>query len=72
MKNERGFKMICRKEQFHSMYTQYKLRKLFLDYTNRAIYKSWNNWCFKVSGNAIYYFEKGYDEDYVKRSAIND
>lgn len=64
--------MLCRKEQFFSMYTEYPFRKLIRDFGSRAVYKHWNNWCFRVRGNAQYYFEKGYDEDYAKRSARND
>lgn len=54
-------------EQFFSMYTEYKLRKLFRDYTQRSFYKNWANWCFRRSGNAVYEFDKGYDEDFGKR-----
>ena len=54
-----------RGEQFFSMYTQYYLRKVLRDYTHRAIYKHWNNWCFK-GGRGLYCFDKGYDEDYAK------
>lgn len=53
-----------RKEQFHSMYTQWWMRKVFRDYTYRSWYKHWNGWCCKKNGK--YCFEKGYNEDYVK------
>ena len=53
------------REQFHSMYTEYSLRKIVRDNTPRCSYKHWNNWCFR-GGNGLYCFEKGYDEDYAK------
>lgn len=52
-------------EQFHSMYTQYRIRCVIVDCTKRAVYKHWNNWCFR-GGRGLYCFEKGYDEDYAK------
>lgn len=58
------------KEQFYSMYTQYSWRIVIRNYTHRRVYKHWNNWCVKGS-NGKYCFEKGYDEDYVKRY-LND
>lgn len=60
-------RMIGRGEQFHSMYTEYWLRKVFQDHTHRAIYKHWNSWCFH-KGRGLYCFDKGYDEDYAKRT----
>ena len=61
-------------EQFHSMYTEWWLRKGFRNHIHRNVYKHWNNWCFRGS-NGLYCFDKGYDEDYAKnniRSCRND
>ena len=58
--------MNAKKEQFHSMYTMSVwFRKIFRDFTHRAVYKHWNGWCFRM--NSLYCFDKGYDEDYAKR-----
>ena len=54
-----------RKEQFHSMYTQWWLRKILRDYTHRNYYKHWNSWCCR-GGRGLYCFDKGYDENYAK------
>lgn len=59
------------KEQFHSMYNNWQLRKVFRDFTHRPVYKHWNNWCFKCS-NGLYCFDKGYDEDYAKYNIRQD
>ena len=59
--------MLGRAEQFHSMYTQWYLRKAIINYNHRAIYKNWNNWCHR---GTRYDFDKGYDEDYLLKKAM--
>ena len=54
-----------KKENFHSMYTLWWARKMVRDYSHQNVYKHWNSWCVR-GGNGLYYFEDGYQEDYVK------